>query len=274
VMPFHYVGPLTRRQRDRRSGSRMQSDAGSRRGSQLALETGGSTEGSGNRTRIMQGRVDELNPGSLNRPVSGGNDAPVGTLDRLAHPVRDQCGILVLPGAQDSPSRLDKPTISVAIPGAIGLDLRPPPVRVCLGPGDVIRASVPEAAVDVDGDSPSREDDVCAAPEARNRSAVDTEAKPAPVKLGPHRELRGGVALARRLHPAQRIRRGCRRNARPAHRTRIGGRVLTVVGALGSGSVVRWGRSARPRARVRNGGTALPIICAHAPRCSSIPSCT
>jgi hypothetical protein len=67
-------------------------------------------------------------------------------LERLDHPVRDQRSILVLPGAHDSPSRLGEPTISVAIPCAIGLDLRPPPVRVCFGPGDVIRASVPEAA--------------------------------------------------------------------------------------------------------------------------------
>lgn len=59
----------------------------------------------------------------------------------------------------------------------------------------MLRASVPEAAIDKDGDLLAAKDDVRSTPQALQRIGVDAIAKAASMKLRAEGELRAGVAL-------------------------------------------------------------------------------
>ena len=80
--------------------------------------------------------------------------------DGISH---SSCGfgrILVLPHPHDGPARLAQPAIGVCISGLVRLKLLPPPVLVRARHRAVIRAAVPEASVDEDGDPRPAEDEV------------------------------------------------------------------------------------------------------------------
>lgn len=59
---------------------------------------------------------------------------------------------------------------------------------------------MPEAAIDVDGNTGSREDDVGTASSPGQWRPVDEEAEPESVEFGSERALRLGVALPGALH--------------------------------------------------------------------------
>lgn len=81
-------------------------------------------------------------------------------LNGIDHAARDLAGRLVLPSAKNRPSSAFEGLISVMIALPILTDLRSPVLLVGPGHRVVLRASVPEAAVDEDRDFLPREDQV------------------------------------------------------------------------------------------------------------------
>jgi hypothetical protein len=73
-------------------------------------------------------------------------------------------GALMRPYANDTPTRSTEASIGVRISGAIGFDFITPKLRVALRPGGVLRAPMPETAIDEDGDSDTGKHDVGDAP--------------------------------------------------------------------------------------------------------------
>jgi hypothetical protein len=80
--------------------------------------------------------------------------------NRPFHTTSARADRLVCPDADDRPSCLLEVGISAPVTRDVGLDLLPPPFRVRLRPGHVFRAAVPEATVDEDSNSGTRENDV------------------------------------------------------------------------------------------------------------------
>jgi hypothetical protein len=74
--------------------------------------------------------------------------------------IRRSFHVLVLPDPNYRPSRIAQALVGVPVSTAVRLDLRLPPVGVCLRPRCVLRASVPEAAIYEDGDPETRKHDV------------------------------------------------------------------------------------------------------------------
>src|SRR5688572_5751010 len=81
-------------------------------------------------------------------------------LNRDLHALRGCIGVLVLPHADDLPASASQHVVNLAIPISVPAQLRHPVVTVGLRDHLVLRAVVPEAAVDEDGDSGAGEDDV------------------------------------------------------------------------------------------------------------------
>jgi hypothetical protein len=69
-------------------------------------------------------------------------------------------GTLMRPDANDTPTRGTQASIGIRVSGAVGLDFVTPKLRVALWPGGVLRATVPEAAIDEDGDSGAGKNDI------------------------------------------------------------------------------------------------------------------
>lgn len=75
----------------------------------------------------------------------------------------DVFGVLVLPEPQDLPSEAAQRVGVTAVPFHVARKFRAPPVCVVLRLCRVQRAPVPEAPINEDNDSSSREDDIAAA---------------------------------------------------------------------------------------------------------------
>jgi len=71
---------------------------------------------------------------------------------------------LVLPGSQDLPASFPELCVGISISALVGLDLLAPEVGVIGGPGRVLGAAVPEAAIDEDCHSRRDESDIHAPP--------------------------------------------------------------------------------------------------------------
>jgi hypothetical protein len=94
--------------------------------------------------------------------ASGTGTGSCGTnesLDVSGHQLR----ILVLPGSQDLPAGFPELRVGLSVSALVGLDLLAPEVGVTGGPGRVLGAAVPEAAIDEDCHSRRDESDVYAA---------------------------------------------------------------------------------------------------------------
>ena len=122
-------------------------------------------------------------------------------LDPLRDSARCGCHVLMLPETDDLPSGLPQPRVGVGVAGAVRLELAAPPLGVRLGPGTVLGAGVPEAAVREDGHPSPREENVRPPPKARQRGAVDPEAQAEAVEGRAELDLGPRVAPTRPLHP-------------------------------------------------------------------------
>jgi hypothetical protein len=118
-------------------------------------------------------------------------------------------GVVVFPGADDNPACGCQALVGVGVAGFVRRYLGWPVPAVGGGPGvAVLGAAVPEAAVDVHRDPGRAEDDVGAAPQAREGLAVHAVAQAPRMQMPAQGELGGGVAGALELHPAADARRG------------------------------------------------------------------
>lgn len=88
---------------------------------------------------------------SLELPVTG-----------RTHLLFDHCcgrgGTLVLPDSNDSPTPLGESAFIATIASHRGVELRTPPFSVCLRQIPVVRTGMPEAPIDIDGDTRAAED--------------------------------------------------------------------------------------------------------------------
>jgi len=122
------------------------------------------------------------------------------------NPVYDGIGILVLPCPKNGPTPGRQDRIVSRISRAVFVDLVRPVAGVRLGwQRSVFRASVPEAAVNEEGNPLLREDDV-RADGARSALYADGEVDPksesGSMEPGAHRELERGIASPVRRHDA------------------------------------------------------------------------
>ncbi len=83
--------------------------------------------------------------------------------------------IFVFPYAYNVPASLLELAVGVQVALLDGEDLSPPPVAMCFGPSAMNRASMPEAAVNEDGNTSRTKDDIGAAPEPLQRLPVDSK---------------------------------------------------------------------------------------------------
>jgi hypothetical protein len=114
----------------------------------------------------------------------------------------DVVGRLVLPRSDNFPARGAERALDSTVPGEVSLELRDPVVRVAARNVAVLRAAVPEAAVNEHGDAPAAEDDV--RPHLKTVESewiVDTEAQPPGVKRPTDGPLGLGVAPWVAGHP-------------------------------------------------------------------------
>src|SRR5829696_904503 len=108
--------------------------------------------------------------------------------------VSDLGYVLVLPGAEHLPSVTCERAVDSTVSGDVASELRLPvrgvrPWRVA-----VVRAAVPEAAVDEDGEARAREDHVGSNDSGRSRDwVIDPEAQPTSVELRPQSQFRSCV---------------------------------------------------------------------------------
>src|SRR5205807_1572554 len=110
--------------------------------------------------------------------------------------------ILVRPHADRKPAGFCEACIRILVSPPIALDLFAPPLGVGSRPCSMLRAPVPEAAVDEDSDSCRSEDDVGTPPQTRHGASLDAKAKPEAVQRRPEGDFSWCVALSRCLHPA------------------------------------------------------------------------
>lgn len=101
---------------------------------------------------------------------------------RLRHGISGPLHVGVLPEAQDEPALAHEVRVGLAIPLDIASQLSPPPGCVADRLGRVVRASMPEAPVDEDGDARAREEDVGATAREAGERMVDAVAQAAPVQ--------------------------------------------------------------------------------------------
>lgn len=109
--------------------------------------------------------------------------------------------VLVLPDANDGPTRLAEDPIGIRVPAPVALDLVPPPGGVCLRPGGMQRTTVPETPVDHDGDAGGSEDHVGQTAEGRDRTSMHSVAKAEGVQFLSKEQLGLSVPRALSAHP-------------------------------------------------------------------------
>lgn len=141
--------------------------------------------------------------------VSGRSCAP-----RLLDAVRRDAWILVLPHAQHQPTLFTQQTVTAAIPLPIGVDFVAPPLGVGLRRCAVIRAAVPEASVDLDGEPRPAEEDVWP---TWHSADVDPESEPSSVQFGAQRKLWPRPRCCETGHECRNLRAGRRRAGSRGH---------------------------------------------------------
>lgn len=114
-----------------------------------------------------------------------GPEAPHNLLDAVGRFVHR----LVLPHADDRPAERGESCVRLPVALDVAIELRRPVVGVGLRRSAVDRAAVPEAAIDEDCDTGTREDDVRPGAQGAVNPEIDSEAKATPVELSTDREL-------------------------------------------------------------------------------------
>ncbi len=142
---------------------------------------------------------DRLAEPSINHGRSRSSPLPYGSLDDVR--ALDHC--LVLPEPDDIPTCGPKGRVDGAVTLNVASELRLPVVEVDLRLPSVLRASVPEAAIDEHCDSLSLEGDVGANPSAPGFDReVHPEPEPPSVQFAAEREL--GLGIPARAAPHRR----------------------------------------------------------------------
>lgn len=113
----------------------------------------------------------------------------------LLHSVCGIDDVLVLPNSETAPPVLFEERVDSSITFSVGVQLVAPPLTVVLRKRGVFRAPVPEATVDEDGHSCSREHEVSPASHERDRAAVDAVPEASPMQLPAQRQFGLGVTL-------------------------------------------------------------------------------
>src|SRR5829696_3259520 len=108
--------------------------------------------------------------------------------------VSDLGYVLVLPGAEHLPAVTCERAVDSTVSGDVASELRLPVRGVRTWRVAVVRAAVPEAAVDEDGEARAREDHVGSNDSGRSRDwVIDPEAQPTSVELRPQSQFRSCV---------------------------------------------------------------------------------
>jgi hypothetical protein len=113
----------------------------------------------------------------------------------------DECGGLVLPNPNYSPSGLAEEFVGAGVPFPVVSDLLGPERRIGLRDRVMFWTAVPEAAVDEHGHLRPREHEVRPPVQRRDRTEVDAISQARSVCGAPDSELGLRVAPAVRLHP-------------------------------------------------------------------------
>lgn len=108
----------------------------------------------------------------------------------------------VFPNTYHVPACVGQAVVRVSVAHHIGLNLLAPEGGIRLGPGSVLRAAMPEAAVDEDNHARWAKDDVGAAPPIPEHAMVYAKPQPALVKLPTQRDLGFGVSATNSAHAA------------------------------------------------------------------------
>lgn len=108
--------------------------------------------------------------------------------------------VVVFPHDHEFPSGCLQQLPVAFVPTYVGFEFLPPPCGVGLGDGGVGRATVPEAAPDLDGDSRRCEDDVRPHPFPRHDDAMQPVAQATPVQLPSKCQFGRRVARLLRRH--------------------------------------------------------------------------
>ncbi len=108
--------------------------------------------------------------------------------------------VVVLPEAEDRPSRFPQGSVRVPVPRDIGGDLLGPERLVRRGRRVVLRAAVPEAPVDEDRDPWPAENQVGRAPQARQRPRIHAVSQAESMDRRAQPELRSRIPAPVRLH--------------------------------------------------------------------------
>ena len=106
-------------------------------------------------------------------PARHANDSLASRYKRLDLPC-GVLGVLVLPYANGLPPCGAQSAVGVLVTLGICSELSFPPISVCFGSRSMLRARVPEAAVDEDGHPLARERDVCATTKSRQWHDLDS----------------------------------------------------------------------------------------------------
>lgn len=105
-------------------------------------------------------------------------------------------GRLVFPSPQYCPARRGEQAVSVGVPGLVSGQLVRPERGVCGGAAPVLRASMPEAAVDEHRDSCGSEDDVRTAAQSGQWGPINPVPQPRCMQEAADRQLGGRIAGA------------------------------------------------------------------------------
>jgi hypothetical protein len=153
----------------------------------------------------------------------------------------------MLPNTLDMPSCFQQTLVCVAVTPLIRSEFYRPPIAVSLGLCFVLRAGMPETAVDEDSYPRGHKHQVGAPTEAWQYRSIHEKPQSKRVQATPNRKLRRSVSCAYALHPSEGAWRRCARyTAGPAHD--------------------RPSKMAMPTFIIKRGGTAFPIALASTPR--------
>jgi hypothetical protein len=121
----------------------------------------------------------------------------------------------VFPHPEGQPSLGLKAADSVLVAGTVSFDLVPPPLRVRPRPRPMLRASVPEAAINEDCYASLREHHVGTSTHVEQRRSIHSEPQAHAMEVDLS-ELGCCVSRLRGFHPAARIVGGRRGNSSPS----------------------------------------------------------
>lgn len=131
---------------------------------------------------------------------------------------RHERGLFVFPESTHCPTRRCQLAVVAAVAFHVGQELRPPPVPVGRWCRGMLRAGVPEAAVQEHSDALAAENDVRTSSRHRRNRQIDAVAQTSGVQQPPDADLERGVPLPRVPHPPPH--RGRTRNRRVLSRRR------------------------------------------------------